>query len=597
MKRLFKNFPILMLVLLVSASCSKDWLEPDPLSFLAPENVYVDEAGFESILITLRKNLQYESTGQRHPLATEHAVSDLAVPVFQADFRRNTPSDSQFFPFLSMYDKVYEFIKNSNVLISRIDDIEWADQEVRNRLVAEAYWHRAYWYYRLVHTYGDVPWIGTELKGAKLDFQTHSREAILGQIQNDLEFSVQHLPINPAILGDVTKGTAQHLLAKVYLANTEFEKAVAVATEVIEGPYELMYERFGIDADDPNRNVIWDLHRYQNFNSPQNSETIYTTVDRPDAPPVAWSAGAYTMRLYNPSYWKILDSSGARACNHDQPVGNPISDTLGVANGDVRLNHFYQYKIWEDDNHTFEETPDLRRADINWVEMGAQTAEIYVCRPGSPNIDEPFNKDFYGNLADTTDTWWSFPHYITFVPDPNNSGNRGGQADWYVYRLAETYLLRAEAYFWQGQMGLAADDINKVRDRAEAPLISSGEVTLDYIFDERARELFAEEPRHSEMVRVSYIAATVGMFGYNMSDFSQNNWYYDRVMKYNNLYHPPRLQHYGNTAWIDPHNVLWPIPQSVITANTQGTINQNIGYDGAENNVPPLDIIEMPVDE
>lgn len=592
MKLSIKIFSLLIFILLVDISCSEEWLEPDPLSFLTPDAVYVDEAGLEAILITLRKNLQYESTGQRHLLAAEHAVSDLAVPLFQADFRRTTPSSSQFWSFLRMFDHVYEFIKNANVLISRIDDIEWTDQEVRNRILAEAYWHRAYWYYRLVHTYGDVPWIGTELKGAKLDFQTHSREAILGKIQEDLEFSVENLPVTPARLGDVTKGAAGHLLTKVYLANTEFDKAVATATEVIDGPYELMTERFGIDANDPQRNVMWDLHRYQNFNSPQNTETVYTTVDRPDAPPVAWSSGTYTMRLYNPSYWKILDETGTRACNYDQPVGNPIGDTLGVANGDVRLNHFYQYNIWEDETYTWQETPDLRRADINWVEMGEQYSEILVCRPGSPNLGEPLNKDFYGSLSDTTDTWWSFPHYITFVPDPNNPGNRGGQADWYVFRLAETYLLRAEAYFWQGQLGLAANDINKVRERAQAPLIAAGDVTLDFIFDERARELFAEEPRHSEMVRASYIMATLGIDGYSLDNFSQSNWYYDRVMEFNNLYHEPRLQHYGNTAWIEPYNVLWPIPQSVITANTRGTVNQNVGYSGAENNIPPLETIE-----
>ena len=157
MKNIAAKSLMITTFLVFFSSCSEDWLKPDPLSFLTPENVYVNEAGFEAILVTLRKNLQYESTGNRHPLSMEHATSELAIPLVQADFRRNTPSNSAFFPFLDYFNNVYEFIKNANVLISRIDEVEWEDEQVRNRLLGEAYWHRAYWYYRLVHSYGDVP--------------------------------------------------------------------------------------------------------------------------------------------------------------------------------------------------------------------------------------------------------------------------------------------------------------------------------------------------------------------------------------------------------------------------------------------------------
>jgi starch-binding outer membrane protein, SusD/RagB family len=178
------------------------------------------------------------------------------------------------------------------------------------------------------------------------------------------------------------------------------------------------------------------------------------------------------------------------------------------------------------------------------------------------------------------------------VESENLTQPRGGQADWYIFRLAETYLLRAETYYWKGELGSAANDINMVRERAGAPLITAGDVTLDYIFDERARELYMEEPRHSEMVRASYIMAAENREGYNLDNFHENNWFYDRVMEVNHHYHEPRLQWFGNTAWIEPHHVLWAIPQSVIEANTMGRVNQNLGYDGAHNNEPPIDFIE-----
>lgn len=585
-----KNIQIIITTIISSffVSCSSSWLEPDPLSFYTPENTYVDQAGFEALLVTMRKNLSYDFAGERNPIAMEFAYSDLAVALFQADFNRNTPSSSQFWPILTLFNESYKFIKDANVLISRIDDISWSDPAVRNRLVAEALWHRAYWYYRLVHSYGDVPWWGSEADGAKRDFKTHSRVAILGKLRTDLEYAIEWLPQQAERLGDVNRGAATQLLTKVYLALGEFELAKNAATTLIDGPYALMTDRFGTDRNQSFRNVLWDLHRPTNKNASENTETIYTTVDRPDGPPDAWTAGAQTMRMYTPAWWKVTDGAGARACNWDTPTG----DTLGIGNADVRSNNFYLYRIWNEGNQTWDQTTDLRRAPINWVEMGKDTAQIRGCAVGSPFLNRALSKSTYNDLNDTLDTWYSWPIHKVYVPTPNDRQPRGGQSDMYIYRLAETYLLRAEANYWLGDLVEAANDINKVRERAEASLISGDQVTIDYIFDERARELYIEEPRHSEMIRVSFILATLNRDGYSLANFHQKNWYHDRVMRVNDHYHAPVLAWYGNVADIKPHHALWPIPQSVITENTLGRINQNAGYPGAGNNEPPLETIE-----
>src|SRR5690606_10986848 len=142
------------------------------------------------------------------------------------------------------------------------------DQE-KNQILAEAYWHRSYWYYWLVNSYGDVPFVSEEVQGVKLDYYTHSRKAVLNKIQADMEFAVQWLP-ETTVPGAITRGAGNHLLTKIYLANMEFDKAIEAATRVIDGPYSLMMERFGSDAGDPNHDLIWDLHRPENKNIPQN---------------------------------------------------------------------------------------------------------------------------------------------------------------------------------------------------------------------------------------------------------------------------------------------------------------------------------------
>lgn len=82
--------------------------------------------------------------------------------------------------------------------------------------------------------------------------------------------------------------------------------------------------------------------------------------------------------------------------------------------------------------------------------------------------------------------------------------------DWYVIRLAETYLLLAEAYLNKGDKASAADAINVVRARAKAPLCTAADVTIDYILDERARELYGEEHRAVTLSSVDKRKSGVG---------------------------------------------------------------------------------------
>jgi starch-binding outer membrane protein, SusD/RagB family len=586
MKRIINIFLITILFFLIQSSCSEEWLEPKPLSIFAPENVYVNETGFRSLLNTMRIDMKMECYGQPNFFQMEVAASDMAVVRDQADFSFLTPSGS-LWRFLSMYTLAYSYIKNSNILITRIDDIEWPIEQVRNEILAEALFYRSYWYYRLVTTYGDSPWIGEEITGTKLDFQSHSRWAIIDQIQSDMEFAVQWLP-ETAHIGELTKYAGYQLLTKIYLANTEFDKAISSATEIINGPFALMTERFGSWRSDPNRNVLWDLHRVENKNLPENTETILALVDRFEAPPDAKSDGNNLSQIYHPRWWINPDETGARGFDWTNAQG----DTLGQGANLVPLNYWSNYSIWSEFGYNWETTPDLRRADINWIEMEEMTYSV----PTSPNFGEPANIIFLANPADTLMDWRPLPFYKTFMPPEFGKPTgrpRGGNGDMYIYRLAETFLLRAEAYFWKDQYDLAADDINAVRRRANAVEISSGDVTIDYIFDERARELLTEEPRHSEMVRVANIMARLNLNGYSLNNLHENNWYYDRIMKYNDHYTEPKWNFFGGPpAQIFPYNIYWPIPESVITANTMGVINQNMGYTGAENNIPPIEIIE-----
>lgn len=587
MKNIFKI--TLLIGLAVQISCTEDFLEPKPQSFFTPENVFVDRAGFEALLITMRKDLTREQTAQKNFMAHQWAASEAGVPWLQMDFTNLTPNSDRYQQFVVQINDIFEMVKNANVAVSRIDDLEWEGETERNEVLAEAYWHRSYWYYRLIGNYGDVPFVDGEVLGAKLDFQTHSRWAILDKIQQDMEFAVQWMP-ETAAPGIPTKGAGNHLLTKIYLANMEFDKAIEAANRVINGPYSLMTDRFGVEMDDPQKNVIWDLHRPANKNSAQNRETILAFVDRWEAPEAARTPGLFTMRVYNPSWWHNANGKD-REGNLGMIDSGPLYDSLGRGNPDVALNDWHSYEIWEGPNYDWQTTTDLRRSDINWYDLH----EFRYNNPASVQYGEPFDPENMDIPSEYWARYYATPFYKLYVPNhPDQAGHPyGSNGDWYIFRLAETYLLRAEAYYWKNDLGSAASDINIVRERANAPLISASEVTIDFIFDERARELFAEEPRQNELNRVSYILASRNEMGYSLNNLHEKNWYYDRVRNLNHFYkRADEIIILGARPRIEPYHFQWPIDDDIINSNTLGRVNQNLGYTGSANNVPPLEVVE-----
>jgi hypothetical protein len=130
-----------------------------------------------------------------------------------------------------------------------------------------------------------------------------------------------------------------------------------------------------------------------------------------------------------------------------------------------------------------------------------------------------------------------------------NAGRAGQYDDQLFMRLAETYLLAAEALMKQGKNNEAATYLNELRARSNASPISASDVTLEFILKERSRELVTEEYRKHTLVRT-------GKF-------------YEWAAKYN-----PRL----DESKVQPYNEYFPIPQGIIDANTGAVMEQNSGY-------------------
>ena len=134
--------------------------------------------------------------------------------------------------------------------------------------------------------------------------------------------------------------------------------------------------------------------------------------------------------------------------------------------------------------------------------------------------------------------------------DPGYPKNNESHNDQIYMRLAETVLLRAEASLRLGEAGNSADDINMLRARANALPVTAADITLDFILEERSRELLGEEQRRYTLLRTKSAAEFV-------------EWVTARNPKDKGL---------------AERDYLFPIPQSVIDANVSKKMEQNPGF-------------------
>ncbi len=620
-----KIIPFVAFAMLLTANgCKKSDLDSELLSQLEPQTALTSVAAMKAALAGIGANVRREFTGDMAPIVTESIFSEVAVDgttdkTTQAQDMdtRVTPDanlDNPDFNRIGFYwTEGFRGVRMANTVITYIDNVTFKDEAERNAILGAAYFYRAYYYYRLVHQFGDVPLNLKDITTPKLDYYSTRREVILKKMQEDLLFAEKWVKDN-VDRGEVTKGACSHLLTKINLALGDFDAAITSANNVINGgTYSLMRNRFGSTAGDAGKNVVWDLHRMDNKAIAANREALFLTIDR-ETLAGATDLGSQVMRNCVPA-WHFANlrtpSGSTQAIVDGINVEIPLTLMYGRGIGRYRGTAYSTKNIWTD-NTDYRHAPGMwmNMTDLVYNNPAIKTASNVAERAlyGKPLVDvSPANVNnmFLNKGLDTIRHFFGWPHYKTFINSTNAlaadkywSPPRGTNTDWYIFRLAETYLLRAEAYYWKGNLALAMADLNQVRSRANAALLTDASaVNIGTILDERARELFYEEPRKTELTRIAYIFASTGKPAYNgktynLASFSDNNFFYDRIIEKNDFYRNKVPTVLGVNFKISPYHVLWPVPAAAQRFNTGGRINQNKGYTGYENNVPALDKIQ-----
>ncbi len=651
--KLFKGCMVFAsLTMLVS--CSDSFLKQDPLSFYEPKTTYATEGGLQAALAMCDlhyKTMLMDGNGNVLPIASVYIMSDVGLYAktdagggIMDDFANKiTPtsgmaSGGDSNAMIRFWDEAWNGIKYANTVLSYVDQVQGLDDATRDAYKGRAYFHRAYKYYHQALLFGDIPLVTKIIEVPKQNYKSTSKEAIFKMLIHDLEFAVAHVPSQKKMpyLGAVNQEACMQLLIKCYLVNGDFKKAEDMATDLIDNHgLALMTAPFGTNVPSGNpttwavqRNVLWDLHRGDNIAAAANKETILPILNYNDQNFTQY----LTMRALG-VHWSngdIMDPSGIGSPTYNwartQAEYNPQLDwlrVLGRGIGCFRTSYHYNKTIWKYDGEV--DNQDLRhnRSMGNWVEM----EDIKYNRPNSSfngkNMQLYATEDYKdgsgkvivakGTLLckDTIRSWFPIPLYKMYILDVAAEENKGANqfngatkgtycsnGNMYLFRLAETYLLRAEAKFYQENPTGAAQDVNVVRSRANAKKMFST-VTIGDICDERARELYMEEWRQPELTRISWCLAKSGKADewgntYDVNtwdkqsgtDLSGGSYWFKRLTRYSIFNHGTILSKVNLNYQVDKHNLFWPIPNAAITANIGAKLSQNFGYDGYDASTP-----------
>jgi hypothetical protein len=609
------KFLIAFSLLFALNSCKDSWLEPQPLSFYTPENTYVDAEGFEAALAACEKIMVTEFNGDGMPALTEMILSDIAVEGTtdkagpQMDLDKSLLPDANLnhtdFTKVGWYwTNAYKAIQYANIIISRIDNATYKNEAEKNKILGQAYFHRAYWYYKLVHQFGDVPFLVSEVAEPKTDYYSTDRWVILDKLKKDLDWAYQNVP-DAVDRGRVSKSACGTLLMKIDIALGSFDEAIQIGTEIVS-QHPLVTQRFTVNQTKPNTNLMHDLHSVEAKLDMNNKEGLMYIVSYPNSP---GSVTSQVSRNLLPRIVGVTTPDGLAGIVFTANVEPKyeINSVYGRGIGRARSTNYYQYTIW-----TNKELKDIR--GVHNRDSWKSPADMWYNDPalktkGNAYYGKNLIKNPAMSVEDSIRAWYQWPHFKTFVPDPLSADwNWGGQTPMYIYRSAEVYLLLAEAHYWKGDNAGAVQMLNKVRARSGADLLTAADINIGAILDERARELYFEENRHIELTRVAYTFAKTGKnceyFGkqYSLTNISGPggtganvkqagvNFFYDWVMAKSNFYNKG-VSHRWAEYKMSVHHILWPVPAAAINANTRGLINQNIGYPGAERNLPPLTVV------
>ena len=449
------------------------------------------------------------------------------------DYTTGLNGDEQY--VRDTWRSLFRGINTANTVVSRAPTANVPDAK-KNGRVAEARFLRALYYFNAVRMFGAVPLLLTETEGPMTEANRDDVSKVYDAIVADLQFAETNLPASQTDYGRATKPAAQHLLALVYLTRAapgDMAKAATEAKAVISSGQFSLLSKYS---------DLWTL------GNERNSEIVWAVQFTPD--PLTTGPGnsshLYFLMAYELLPGMVRDMANGRAFKRFR------STTYLLNLWDRSIDTRYQ------DSYTlayFANNPASIPKDASG-QPKFKVGDTAVYMPGVEISAAERASHPYLIITPSQYTDAAFPSFNKKFIDPNRLtvNDVRGSRDWPAFRLAETYLIAAEALMRDGNLTEALTYVNAVRERAAktgvpkaAMDVTTADLNMNFILDERARELAGEQMRWFDLVRTGTL--------------------YDRVRLYNT----------AAAASIQLFHKLRPIPNEQITL-TSNVFPQNPGY-------------------
>ncbi len=530
-------FNILIGTVLLSLMSCSDLLDEQPRSTLTPD-LFKTTDGLQAGLTAAYNGLRYisgtEATMNGTLLGTDEITSAASGGSKELDMTPDnggTGINSATTGINVFWIYPFSYINTCNGIIEF-----GTETGLNEEIIAEAYFLRAYYYFKMVQMFGGVP---LDLGSGELKFNTtpttlsrrNTQEEVYQAIIADMSYAAEHLPVSPRLPGCAFCASAIHYLSKIYLTHGDDQLALTEAEKLLNPTDPYAENAYGVAL----------LPTYSEVIAPgneRNSEIMFTcehteTYDFNETEP-GYGSGALnkddrSLSYFVPNYQQFnLGRPGdagflertieySRPWIRLRPTAELLTNIFADITNDSRFDASFQ-TVWLNNNET--QTPNgLLNQPINF----GDTAFVML----NYEISDAYRATKNYRIWTTSQMNRTiFPALRKFF-DPNRQDkNDASGRPFLLAKLSETYLIAAEAALNTGDLTKARNYVLTLRKRAaftghEQEMIDAtpATITIDYILDERSRELCCEQMRWLDLKRTGKWrerATTYSLDGMNM---------------------------------------------------------------------------------
>ncbi len=540
MKTFINKYTLISLILVFTLTRCGDFLDEENRSSVSIETASANAATFDQLVARVYQLSREHTTYYVSDM--HYTLEDLGTDIVTRgnlvigtdeinDYVNMSPSN---YVYQVYWGNQYGIIAAANVTIDNASVIEGVEESVKASGLAQVKFFRAWAYFNLVENYGGVPLVLNQIKTAETDFTRNTEEEVYTQILLDLDDAIADADATPSEYGRISKDVARFLKSRVLLtrgyksfgSSADFTEAASLA-ETIIGAYPL----------------VSSFEDLVDINNERNGEVVFSYLFGSNVASRGWGNSRHMLYKF-----EFFNYPGMTRGNTYQrglgPAPTPFFYSLFEA-GDERADATFRRVIYAEtdapDNGISAGDTAIYFPETAWDDATIATKNYKVINPGN----------YYTNDG-TTDV-----HYPMFKKFDNpgvafKMANEGaeGTRDMIMMRGGEAYLIAAEAYLQSGDAATSAARLTTLRSRAGlTTAVDEGDVDIDFILDERARELVGEVNRWMDLKRTGKLI--------------------ERVLAYN--------PHAAMNNVLTTKHLVRPIPQSEIDATNQSIV-QNDDY-------------------